>query len=348
MRRLWLSVCCIIALLAHAPAQAETSRATDLPLNLKNANAKTTEWLKGFAPAPTTFDYSIDLTSTESGLRIYQVTYPSPMKTPYAENNSVPAELYLPADAKGPIPAAIVLDILDGRAILPRVMARALAMRGVAALYFPMPYYNSRRPEGTARQDLLLRAQQDVNNLLSPIRQTVMDVRRAKAILASRPEIDPKRIGITGISLGGIMASLAAGVDGEFYRVAPIIAGGDIATLVFHARELRRVRQLLEEHGLARDDLAKVLDPVEPLNFASRIDPATCLMINAANDEVIPKTTTLALRKMIGDPTILWMPTGHYSCALFLPNAQQKVADFMLGQRVTTLSFDGPSSKPAN
>ena len=77
-----------------------------------------------------------------------------------------------------------------------------------------------------------------------------------------------------------------------------------------------------------------------PFNFAGRIDPKTCLMINASNDEVIPKATTLALRKMIGDPTILWMPSGHYSSALFLPNTEQKVADFMLGREVTTLDFD--------
>ena len=135
------------------------------------------------------------------------------------------------------------------------------------------------------------------------------------------------------------MASLAAGVDGEFYRVAPIIAGGDIATLIFHARELRRVREMLDARGIDRDGLAKLLAPVEPLNFASRIDPATCLMINAANDEVIPKPTTLALQAAIGGPTLLWMPTGHYSCVLFLPNAEQKVADFMLGKKVTSLNL---------
>jgi dienelactone hydrolase len=280
-------------------------------------------------------------------LRGLRLTFPSPMKTPFTENNSVPGELYLPRDVKGRLPAVIVLDILDGRAILPRMTARALAARGIAAFYFPMPYYNSRRPRDNAHLKLV---EQDLSNVLSPLRQTVMDARRAKALLATRPEVDPKRIAITGFSLGGIMTSLVAGVDGEFYRVAPVLAGGDLATLMFHAREMRHAREILIRHNIDRDGLAKMLAPVEPLNFASRIDPAACLMINASDDEVIPKVTTLALRKMIGGPTILWMPGGHYSSVWFLPNAQQRLADFLLGREVKTLDFDRPAaaaSQPA-
>src|SRR5205807_187187 len=111
-------------------------------------------------------------------------------------------------------------------------------------------------------------------------------------------------------SLGGIMTSLAAGVDGEFYRVAPVLAGGDLAALIFHAREMRDLRRMLESHGVDRDAAAKLLAPVEPLNFAGRIDPKSCLMINAGQDEVIPRAATMSLWKAVGGPTLLWMPTG--------------------------------------
>jgi len=347
MRRIGLLGCYVMALLACASAQGETFRAADQPLNLKGADTKTLEWLKSFAPIPS--PSTIPSSWPTSSRACASITSRSLADEDALRREQLGPRRAVPAPLKPQArsPAVIVLDILDGRAILPRVMARALAMRGVAALYFPMPYYNARRPAGTTRQELLLRAEQDVNNLLSPIRQTVMDVRRRKRCWP------PARTLTRSASVSPASASAESwprsrpASTASFYRVAPIIAGGDIATLVFHARELRRVRQLLEDRGLGRDDLAKLLAPVEPLNFASRIDPVTCLMINAANDEVIPKATTLALRKTIGDPTILWMPTGHYSCVLFLPNAQQKVADFMLGQRVTTLSFDGPTSKPA-
>src|SRR6185437_14868057 len=113
-----------------------------------------------------------------------------------------------------------------------------------------------------------------------------------KAILASRTEIDAAHISITGISLGGIMTSLAAGVDGTFDRVVPILAGGDLARLIFHAPEMRRLRAELIARGVTPEQLEKVLACVEPLHFASRIDPRRCLMINASTDEVIPRLAT--------------------------------------------------------
>lgn len=320
-----------------APARFE---ANDLPLDRDGVKGQLSDWLSAFAPKPDErFAYTIAPMPgvPETELRVLRVTFPSPIVTPYPENNTVPAELYLPAKADGPLPAAIVLDILDGTAIVPRAMARALALRGVAALYFPMPYYNVRKPKGNAQFKML---DVDMTYVAEPLRQTVMDARRAKAILASRPEIDAQRIGITGVSLGGISATLVAGVDGHFYRVAPAIAGGDLATITFHCREMRRMRERFLQHGVDRDALAKLLEPVEPLNYASRIDPSTCLMINATLDEVIPRKATDALHNALGNPTILWMPVGHYGCILFMPNIEQKVADFMLGKSVKSLEFD--------
>src|SRR5205814_8245103 len=196
--------------LQHSTTQPQSQKlqATDLPLNLKDATGQTAEWLRTFAPEPQTFTYTIEPAESDGDFLLFRLEYPSPMKTPFVENNTVPGELYLPAHATAPVPVAIVLDILDGRAILPRMLARALAARGVAAFYFPMPFYNSRRPKGENHVKLL---EPDMAHILAPFRQTVMDARRAKSIRASRPELDAKRIGITGISLGGIMTTLCAG-----------------------------------------------------------------------------------------------------------------------------------------
>jgi dienelactone hydrolase len=318
---------------------AQTHQATDVPLDLREASGTKRAWLEAFGGPDETFSYTTALLAEEDEFRIIQVTFPSAMHTPFPMNDSVPGELYLPKHpakgADGRMPAAIVLDILDGRAVLPRMTARVLAARGVAAFYFPMPYYNTRRPPQNAHFELLDKDPREY--IVPPLRQMVMDARRAKVILAGRSDIDPHRIGITGISLGGIMASLAAGVDGTFYRVAPVLAGGDMATLIFHAREMRGLKKILEKHDIDRDAAAALLAPVEPLNFADRIDPHSCLMINADHDEVIPSTATLALSKAIGSPTLLWMPAGHYTGVLFLPNMQQRVADFMLGQKVDAL-----------
>lgn len=302
--------------------------ADDRPLQVAGADDTTAKYLRGFSHAPQRFRYTVQLVVEEETFRLYRLGFPSPVETPWPQNNVVPAEFYVPRDA-GPaakVPAAIVLDIMDGSAVLPRMMARAAAQNGLAALYLPMPYYNARRPPGDPHERVL---KDDPARAADGLRQTVMDVRRAKAILAARPEVDQTRLGITGISMGGILSALAAGVDGEFDHVVPILSGGDLATIVFHAHETRKLRRFMTSNGFDRDAAAELLAPVDPLNFAPRIGADRCLMINAANDEVIPKRATLELHEAAGRPPILWLPAGHYTSLTYFPLMQKTVIDFL-------------------
>src|SRR5438105_3508039 len=209
---------------AEAPPTAplEKLQATDLPLNLKGATGELAEWLKPFDVKPETFTYTMQLVEDEDDIRVYRLIYHSPFNSPFPENNLIPAEYYVPRefpkDSSGKIPGVVVLDIMHGNAVVARGMARGLAGQGAAALYIPMAYYNARRPKDNAH---LRYFDQDPTRTIEAVRQTVMDVRRAKSILASRPEVDGHRLGITGVSLGGIVCALAAGVDGEFDRVVP-------------------------------------------------------------------------------------------------------------------------------
>ena len=309
-------------------APVETASARDLPLERGDAKDKLSDHLVSYDLEPREFAYTLQLIAEEEQFRVYQLTYPSPLETPWPENNAVPAEYYVPRDAAASkkVPAAVVLDIMDGSAILPRVMARAAAQNGLAALYVPMPCYNDRRPAGDAHQRLL---REDPSRAADGLRQAVMDVRRARAVLASRAEVDRDHIGITGISLGGILTALSAGVDGRFDRVAPILSGGDLAAITFHAHESRKLRGMMQAKGMTEADAKAVFAAVEPLNFAARLDPERCLMINAAQDEVILPRNTEALRRALGEPQIVWLPAGHYTSLTYFPLMQKTVIEFL-------------------
>lgn len=54
----------------------------------------------------------------------------------------------------------------------------------------------------------------------------VADVIRANSLLRSFPEINPDKIGLTGISWGGTIASATAGVDARFAFVVPVYGCG--------------------------------------------------------------------------------------------------------------------------
>jgi lysophospholipase L1-like esterase/dienelactone hydrolase len=56
--------------------------------------------------------------------------------------------------------------------------------------------------------------------------QAVADVIRANSLLRSFPEINPDKIGLTGISWGGTIVSSVAGVDSRFAFVVPVYGCG--------------------------------------------------------------------------------------------------------------------------
>ena len=136
-------------------------------------------------------------------------------------------------------------------------------------------------------------------------------MRRTIDLLASRPEVNPKRIGIAGISLGGILAATAAEADGRIYRAALILAGGDLGRIVAHARETRELRRFLD--GLSAgervqaDALLRTLDPLEKASLLrNRAVQGRVMMINAAEDEVIPRECTERLAAALGISQRTW------------------------------------------
>ncbi|HEY4761234.1 MAG TPA: hypothetical protein VIH42_11695, partial [Thermoguttaceae bacterium] len=152
----------------------------------------------------TPFKYQINLQARRDGYRVFALKYPSPVTTPIKQNNTVPAEYYLP-DGIAPVsllpqgdrqrPAVICMHILDGNDVLTDMVCSVLAMRGIPAIMFKLPYYGERGlPDGP------MVLAKDPKLLASAIAQAGEDVRRTIDVLASRPEVDPSRIGITGIS----------------------------------------------------------------------------------------------------------------------------------------------------
>src|SRR4051794_21281502 len=106
-----------------------------------------------------------------TGVTVYHLRFPSPVKTDTPENNTVHAEYYRPV-GKGPFPAVIVLDVTAGNQSLSRGIATHLAQNGIAGLFVQMAYYGPRRPPSSNLRLLM----PDLNHSLGAIRQTVLDL----------------------------------------------------------------------------------------------------------------------------------------------------------------------------
>ncbi len=289
-------------------------------------------------PAAQSFDgqafaYRLQLQSEQPRHRRYAVTYPSPLKTALESNNTVPAEYYVPANlapADPRRPAVIVLHILNGNYELERMLCTVLAENGVPAIMFKLPYYGERGgPQGRGR---LLN---DLDLFTQCLEQALLDVRRTADVLGARPEVDPGRLGVSGISLGAIIAAAACGVEPRLQRAELILGGGRLKQVLESAREARGLKARLDTlapEARARIDAA--LARVEPLAHAEALRRLAgrdrLLLINAAEDEVIPPDCTKALAAAAGIPDrVVWLPgMGHYTAMAALPEIIERTVTF--------------------
>ena len=250
------------------------------------------------------------------------VRFPSPIVTPDPENNTVHAEYFRPV-GPGRRPAVVVLHILGADFALSRYLAARLADRGVAALFVKLPYYGERRPPGGEKRFLSA----DIERSVMAMGQGICDVRRAVAWLASRPEVDPGKLGVTGISLGGIVSSVAAAVDPTINRPP---SSSPAATSRHPLGDARRgeIPQALDRVGP---------DPRRPPDHDPALRPADLCRSpgrEAADDDRrqrrrddLPRLAR-ALWDAAGRPPIRWYDCGHYSAVGFLLPAIRETVEF--------------------
>ena len=254
---------------------------------------------------------------------VSEVTFPSPLETEHACNNTVHCEYFRP-HGPGRRPAVVVLHILGGDFPLARLFSRYLAASGTPALFLKMPYYGPRRPTDVRKRMIDV----DPRDSVVGMRQAVLDIRRAGAWLASREEVDPEQIGIFGISLGGITAALAAEQEPRFRNVCLMLAGGDLGRVSWESSEVRQAREHWLAKGGTKEEFFTVLQPIDPATYAERLRSRRLFMINASQDEVIPPACTTSLWEKAGKPPIVWLDAGHYSAALYMFHGLAEVTRF--------------------
>jgi dienelactone hydrolase len=108
-------------------------------------------------------------------------------------------------------------------------------------------------------------------------RPLVVNARRAFDVLLARPDVDPRRLGLVGFSLGAQTAAILAGEDGRLHAVG-IVSGRGSQTPLYWIRR-------------AHEDL---------------------FFQGGTHDEVVPHAQLVALvRAAPGHPRVRWYDTQH-------------------------------------
>jgi dienelactone hydrolase len=140
-------------------------------------------------------------------------------------DNRVPGILVKRAESIGKSAAVVVLHGTGGNKEGQLPLLRDLAAKGFITVAIDARYHGERSKAGKGSeeyQQAILRAfrQQREHPFFF---DTVWDVMRLIDYLASRDDVDPKRIGLIGFSKGGIETYLAAAVDERIACAVPCI-----------------------------------------------------------------------------------------------------------------------------
>jgi dienelactone hydrolase len=257
-----------------------------------------------------------------SKVKVYSLRFPSPVESSDPENNIVYAEYYRP-NKPGPFPCVVVLDITGGDQSLSRVIARHLAQNGIGGLFVQMAYYGPRRPPGSNRRLLSY----DIGRTYAAIRQTVLDLHRAAAWMASRQEIDKDNLGIMGTSLGSFMAALTAEMEPRYRKVAVLLGGGGFVDAYYNNPKARPFVNVFETWGGSKELATLLFAPIDPITCAGNLTDRKLLIVAAKNDEIVPPRMADNLWNATGRQRIIWLNAGHYSAILFLVSGLDQVVE---------------------
>lgn len=292
----------LIALALLLPATVHSALATPQPTPVDPA------FYAYDAKAP--FPVQTQPYKTIDGIQVLRVTFPSPVVTPYPVNNTVTGFLFLPKSARRHPVMLVEHEWLPTTLDTEFQMSTFLAQRGIAAFLIIQPYsYNRRLTPRLPDVELL---SGDVPQMVGALRQAVLDARRALDWLSQRPDIDPNRIGATGISLGGVLAPLIAGVDHRVTVLVTIVGGTDVSDVVYDSPITFGLHPSLLYHNVTYDSLKRDMAPVEPANWLHGFDPHNALLFNGRYDVFISPKQAHHLSEALGGAPIVWTNTGHY------------------------------------
>jgi dienelactone hydrolase len=129
----------------------------------------------------------------------------------------------------------------------------------------------------------------------------VIDLRRGVDLLTSRADVDAKRIGFVGLSLGAHMGGILSGVE---KRIKALVLMGGLPRLT------DRMRQNNKEGKLNRD--IEILSSIDPIHYVSHAAPSNLFFQFARTDRFISEKQAIEYQQAGSEPKLVkWYDTGH-------------------------------------
>jgi dienelactone hydrolase len=219
-----------------------------------------------------------------------------------APGQVVPALVIRPIGPVGRLPAVVALHGLGGSKEGMAGLMEELARRGYLALAIDARWHGARGPGLQAAMIRAYRSEQGHPYVFD----TVADLFRTLDYLDSRPDVDARRIGMIGVSMGGQETWLTSALDPRVRVAVPVIGVNTFAWAAGHDRWQARSKLLPQVFEAVRADLGEpavdarvyrsvwdrltpgLLDRFDGPSLLPLIAPRPLLVLNGAADPLVP------------------------------------------------------------
>lgn len=240
---------------------------------------------------------------------------------------------YLRPEGPGPHPTVVLLPILAGGDALMWTAASSLVDRDVAVLW-------------TRRSGSALKPGQRAPELEELFRRTVIHNRMVLAWARTQPDLDASRIGLVGLSTGGIVGGVLLAIEPDVGGGVLCLAGGDLPRLLDVSAENRIVkwrRWRNTQDGIGDTALREELEAYlvsDPALLGGYVDSERVLLVGATFDQVVPRRHQTILWEALGRPRRVDVGLSHYTAALALGTVLDIGCEFLRTR------FDGAPAAP--
>jgi pimeloyl-ACP methyl ester carboxylesterase len=249
--------------------------------------------------------------SVNNNITEIEITYASP------KGGKVPATLLIP-DGKGPFPGIVFMHGLPGNRHRMKNLAVKYAYKNVVCIMIDAPWARSSQLSvgfnlqgaGNVTSDRDFPLTFTVTDKDEQI-QLITDLCRAVDLLEQRPDVDSEQLAYIGISYGGAMGGLFAGIENRLKAYVLEVGDGGLVNHFFGMDDLVFAAEKFNKSAINKqwfDDMW----PIEPLHYVGNAAPAALLFQNGKSDLLVPAHDAIRYQLAGSSPKeIMWYESGH-------------------------------------
>lgn len=252
---------------------------------------------------------------SDFGLKDEWLSFTSPVKTPFADNNTVRAR-WFPAKGGGR-KAVVLLPHWNSKLPQHNALCSGLQRLGISTLRLSLPYHDARMPAELERADYAVSS--NICRTIDATRQAVIDTRACYDWLQERGYTD---LGIVGTSLGSCYAFLASAHDPRIRLNMFNHCSTYVADVVWEGLSTRHIRESLEG-AVDLPTLRRLWACISPPSYWSLFthQKHRSKFIYTRYDTTFPvhlsQQVIQGARQHDWDHDVAVLPCGHYTLGAF-------------------------------